>query len=66
MIYRVYVSRTIDYVYEIEAPDEQTAKDNYDDGELVDESDAGYDVPWQVIQVDLVQKYFDNMRKESL
>lgn len=66
MIYRVYVSRTIDYVYEVEAPDEQTAKDTYDDGELVDESDGGYDVPWQIIQVDLVQQYFDSMRKESL
>ena len=48
MIFNVYVSRTIDYVYAIDAPDEQTAKDNFLDGELVDESDGGYDVPWQV------------------
>lgn len=52
MIYQVFVSRTIDYVYEVDAPDEQTAKDNFLDGELFDESDGGYDVPWAVTPID--------------
>lgn len=52
MIYQVHVSRTTDLVFEIDAADEQIAKDNFTDGKLVSETDGGYDVPWAVTWVD--------------
>jgi hypothetical protein len=52
MKYQVYVSRTTDLVFEIDAVDEQAAKDNFTDGKLVAETDGGYDVPWSVSWVD--------------
>lgn len=59
MKYSVYVSKIIDYVFEVDAPDEQTARDNFSDGKLVDESDGGYDVPWQVTQIDTIHDLID-------